>query len=176
MKRLIILSAILCLFTSSVEEVQLDEKNTNAMMKASYVYNFAKLVSWPEKKAKGNFTIGVLGDPDLYQQLIKKYSGKQIGNQAIEIIQLLGVAQMPDMHILFISRKLSEHTGTIVTRMEKENSMLITEYTSGLSEGATLNFVVVDNQLKFEINESNAAGHGLIIGSTLKSLAHKLVK
>jgi len=54
--------------------------------------------------------------------------------------------------------------------------MIISEQKGGLAKGATLNFVVVDNLQKFEINETTATAQGLTIGSTLKSLAHNLVK
>ncbi|NND94447.1 MAG: YfiR family protein [Flavobacteriales bacterium] len=176
MKRLLLLFAIPFLFGSWSDKLQLQEKNTPAIIKASYVYNFAKLVGWPDNKSKGNFTIGILGDPDLYKQIVEKYSGKKIGNQAIEIVQLLGVEQLPEMHILFISRKLNDKTAQIAANINKDNTMIITESGDGLRNGATLNFVVVDSQQKFEISETNAEKHGLTIGSTLKSLAHKLVK
>ena len=175
-KRLLILSSILLFLSSWSDTVQLQEKNTPAIIKASYVYNFAKLVGWPDKKSKGNFTIGILGDPDLYKQIVEKYSGKKIGNQSIEIVQLLGVDQLPEMHILFISRQLSPKTTQISDKVDNEHTMIITESDNGLSSGATLNFVVVDNLQKFEISETNAEKQGLTIGSTLKSLAHKLVK
>ena len=164
------------MFASWSAPVQLQEKNTPAIIKASYVYNFAKLVGWPDNKSKGSFTIGILGDPDLYKQIVEKYSGKRIGNQSIEIVQLLGIDQLPEMHILFISRQMSLKTAQIAQSVDKNNTMIITESEAGLREGATLNFVVVDNLQKFEISVTNAEKHGLTIGSTLKSLAHKLVK
>ncbi len=177
MKKLLILSTVLFLFGSwSIDSVQLRNENTPAIIKASFVYNFAKLVGWPDKKSNGNFTIGILGDADLYKQIVEKYSGKQIGNQVIEVIQLLNPDQLPELHILFVSRTVSEMTADISAALLKKHTMIITEDDSGLSNGATLNFVIVDNQQKFEISESNAASQGLTIGMTLKSLAHKLVK
>jgi hypothetical protein len=158
-KRLIILLLVPLFFLSAADTPQLDEKNTNAIIKSSYVYNFCKLISWPQSKNNGNFIIGVLGDPGLYKQLISKYSNKLIGNQPIEIIQLLGTEQMPNLHVLFVA-----HT------------LVIAEHPDGIKNGATLNFVVIDNQLKFEVGETNASDYGLTIGITLKSLAYKVVK
>ena len=176
MKKLFVLSTILFLFGSwSIDDVQLRNENTPAIIKASFVYNFAKLVGWPDKKSGGNFTIGILGDADLYKQIVEKYSGKQIGNQIIEIVQLLGPNQMPELHILFISRTASDLTSDIASNLAKEHTMIITEDDMGLKDGATLNFVIVDNQQKFELSETNAASQELTIGMTLKSLAHKLV-
>lgn len=155
---------------------QLRNENTPAIIKASFIYNFAKLVDWPSKKSSGNFTIGILGDSDLYKQIVEKYSGKQIGSQSIEVVQLLSPDQMPSLHMLFISRASADVTARISGKLAKDHTMIITEDDGGLASGATLNFVVVDNQQKFEISETNAAAQQLTIGMTLKSLAHKLVK
>ncbi len=156
----------------SGEPPQLKETDTVAMIKASYIYNFAKLVGWPESQKKGDFQIGVLGDPSLYQQMITKYSGKQIGSQDIEIVQLVNTEKLGKPHILFISRNNSEAIGPVVKSLTKSNTMVITEDDKGLDKGASLNFLVIDNLLKFEISETNTVQHKLTIGSTLKSLAH----
>jgi hypothetical protein len=176
-KRLILFSTILFLCASwSTSTPQLRDENTNAIIKASFVYNFAKLVVWPEKRSNGNFVIGIIGDPELYRQIVEKYSEKKIGSQSVEILQLMGAEQLPDLHMLFVSRKLSGLTSKASAALKKKNTMIITENPKGLSQGATLNFIVVENQQKFEISETNASNQGLTIGLTLKSLAHKLVK
>lgn len=156
----------------SDNEPQLVEKDTGAMIKASYIYNFAKLVGWPESRKKGNFSIGVLGDASLYQQLITKYSGKQIAGQPIEIMQMADPENLSKPHILFVSRKHNDQLDVISKQLARTNTMVITESDKGLAQGASLNFVVVENVLKFEISEANAAAHKLIIGTTLKSLAY----
>ena len=78
---------------------------------------------------------------------------------------------MPELHILFISRAASDMTKGIASGLVKEHTMIITEDDMGLIDGATLNFVIIDNQQKFEISETNAANQKLTIGMTLKSLA-----
>jgi hypothetical protein len=175
-KRLIILLLVPLFFLSAADTPQLDEKNTNAIIKSSYVYNFCKLISWPQSKNNGNFIIGVLGDPGLYKQLISKYSNKLIGNQPIEIIQLLGTEQMPNLHVLFVSRSMVTNMPAISNKTQKAHTLVIAEHPDGIKNGATLNFVVIDNQLKFEVGETNASDYGLTIGITLKSLAYKVVK
>ena len=37
-----------------------------------------------------------------------------------------------------------------------------------------VNFVKVDNLLKYELSMSNAQEHGLVVGLTLKNLAHRV--
>lgn len=64
----------------------------------------------------------------------------------------------------------------ISNKTQKAHTLVIAEHPDGIKNGATLNFVVIDNQLKFEVGETNASDYGLTIGITLKSLAYKVVK
>lgn len=52
--------------------------------------------------------------------------------------------------------------------------MIITEYAGALEDGAVVNFVKVDNMLKYELDMANAKTHGLVVGLTLKNLAHRV--
>lgn len=150
---------------------QLDETDTGSIIKASYIYNFAKLVDWTETKSDPQLVVSVLGDSNLYKQLVKRYAGKQIGNQTVEIKMIAEVSGTTKAHILFVPRKKKDVLGTICSHMAGKNTLVISETPDGLSEGAVINFVTVSNNLKFEINESNAASQKLVIGNTLKSLA-----
>ena len=65
------------------------DKDTTAIVQASYIYNIAKLVDWKDPGMKsGTFVISVLGSSNLYQELVKKYAQKSIGKQAIEVRKL----------------------------------------------------------------------------------------
>ena len=57
---------------------QLDEKDTPNIIRATLLYNFAKLVSWPDHKKEGDFTIAVLETPRLTVQLSKNTPGKKL--------------------------------------------------------------------------------------------------
>ena len=52
--------------------------------------------------------------------------------------------------------------------------MVVTEYSGALEDGAVVNFVQVNNLLKYELSLVNAHKHGLVVGATLKNLAHRV--
>jgi Ethanolamine utilization protein EutJ (predicted chaperonin) len=58
--------------------------------------------------------------------------------------------------------------------MEKQPTMVVTEYAGALEDGAVVNFVKVENLLKYEMSMGNAQKHGLVMGLTLKNLAHRV--
>jgi hypothetical protein len=58
--------------------------------------------------------------------------------------------------------------------MQGKPTMVVTEYSGALEDGAIVNFVKVENLLKYEMSLINAQKHGLVMGLTLKNLAHRV--
>lgn len=151
------------------------DKDTTAILQANYLYNIAKLVEWKDAQMRnGNFIIGVMGSPNLYQELIKQYSTRTIGQQPIEVRKLPRSADVERCHILFVGRTELALLPEIFKKMQNKPTMVVTEYSGALEDGAVVNFVKVANLLKYELSLANAHKHGLVVGSTLKNLAHRV--
>src|SRR5690606_31934171 len=102
--RRMILFFPLFLFASVPQQRDAD-KDTTAMLQANYLYNIAKLVEWRDPAMRsGNFIIGVIGSPNLYQELIRQYSTRTIGKQPIEVRNLPRTAHAEKCHMLFVGR------------------------------------------------------------------------
>ncbi|MEO8069721.1 MAG: YfiR family protein [Flavobacteriales bacterium] len=152
------------------------EKDTIAIVQASYIYNIAKLVEWKDANMRtGNFVIGVIGGANLYQELIKKYATKTIGKQQVEVRKLLDLGDA-NCHILFVGKDNLTMLPSIYKRLEGKPVLLITEYPDALEDGAVVNFTVVDNTLKFELGLVQAKKHRLEVGATLTQLAHTVIE
>lgn len=150
------------------------DKDTTAIVQASYIYNIAKLVEWKDPALKqGPFIISVLGGSNLYQELVKKYSEKTIGKQPIEVRKLPHSADIERCHMLFVSQSELSLLPSILKKLDREPTLLVTEYPDALEDGSVVNFVRADNTLKYEISVVNAKKHKLEVGSTLVQLAYK---
>lgn len=170
--RLWVLLPLLC----AAVPVQRDaDKDTTAILQANYLYNIAKLVEWrDEGMRQGNFIIGVIGGANLYQELIKQYSTRTIGKQPIEVRKLPRSPDVERCHILFVGKSELAVLPELLKRMQGKPTMIVTEYAGALEDGAVVNFVKVDNLLKYELSMANARRHGLVVGLTLKNLAHRV--
>ncbi len=163
------------LFATVPQQPREADKDTTAILQANYLYNIAKLVEWKDPAMRnGNFVIGVIGNANLYQELIKQYSTRTIGKQPIEVRKLPRSAEIEKCHLLFVGRSDLSLLPDIYKRMEKHPTMVVTEYAGALEDGAVVNFVKVDNLLKYEMSMGNAQKHGLVMGLTLKNLAHRV--
>ena len=76
--------------------------------------------------------------------------------------------------MLFVGRSDLSLLPEIYKRMSGKPTLVVTEYTGALEDGAVVNFVKVDNLLKYEMSLVNAQKHGLVVGLTLKNLAHRV--
>lgn len=171
-KRLLLLPLLLC---SAVQQPRDAEKDTTAILQANYIYNIAKLVEWKDEGMRqGNFIIGVIGGANLYQELIKQYSARAIGKQPIEVRKLPRTAEVDRCHILFVGKSELAILPEVYKRMQGRPTMVVTEYAGALDDGAVVNIVKVDNLLKYELSMANAKAHGLVVGLTLKNLAHRV--
>jgi len=158
----------------SISDPREADKDTTAIVQASYIYNIAKLVEWKDPSLKtGPFIISVLGSSNLYQELVKKYSAKSIGKQAIEVRKLAHSAEIDKCHILFVGQSELSLLPAILKGIDKQSTLLITEYPDALEDGSIVNFVRVNNTVKYEISVVNARKHKLEVGSTLVQLAYK---
>jgi hypothetical protein len=164
------------LFIFAVPQQQREaDKDTTAILQANYLYNIAKLVEWKDASMRsGNFVIGVIGNLNLYEELIRQYSTRSIGRQPIEVRKLPRTADVERCHMLFVGRSGLALLPEIFRRLKDQPTMVITEYDGALEDGAVVNFLQVDNLLKYELSISNAHKHGLVVGSTLKNLAHRV--
>ncbi|HRT53756.1 MAG TPA: YfiR family protein, partial [Flavobacteriales bacterium] len=75
-------------------------------------------------------------------------------------------------HVLFVARDELALLPAIRKTIADRNTLLVTDYPDALEDGSVVNFVVVDNVVKYEISLPNARKHRLEVGSTLVQLAY----
>lgn len=169
------LLAPLLLLSMRPQQPREPEKDTTAILQASYLYNIAKLIEWKDESLRaGNFIIGIIGGGNLYQELIKKYSTRKIGLQPIEVRKLPRTAEVEHCHILFVGQSDLNLLPELYKRFSGKAVLIVTEYPDALEDGSVVNFVKADNTLKYELSVANAHKQKLEVGGTLKQLAFRV--
>jgi hypothetical protein len=151
--------------------------DTRSVVKALYIYTFATLVEWPTEKRTGDFIIGVYGDQTaVYDELDKKYSGRYIGSQEIKIRNYTDRKEVYKSHILYVTERNSDNLPSLTSISAEHSVLLVSEQSGALNRGAVVNFMIQDNQQKYEINKTNAKKYKLVIAKKLSDLAAKVIK
>ncbi|MFH1005298.1 MAG: YfiR family protein [Bacteroidota bacterium] len=173
MKRLILIFiALFCISADYIRMPIMQEPNAYIKIKASFIYNFTKYIDWPEKYKEGNFVIGVVGTSSFYNDLTTLLSTKTVGSQKFEIKSFTSIESISGIcHILFIPAENSSTFSSILKKIKKESTLIITEKTGLAKQGSAINFVIKDNKQKFELNKSNIEKYGLKVSSNLLALS-----
>ena len=145
--------------------------DTNAKIKAVFIYNFTKYIEWPPSYKEGEFIIGIIGETPLYSELIKMTETKKVANQALEVRKFSSLAELSKCHILYVSKTESANLADIIKKLRTNSTLLITEETGLVEKGAGINFIIKDNRQKFELNKGNVERYKLKVSSSLEALA-----
>ncbi|HUP12758.1 MAG TPA: YfiR family protein [Niastella sp.] len=137
---------------------------------ANIIYHFTKYINWPDDMKTGEFIIGVVGDTPLYEELKSFTSKRSAAGQPITVKKFAPNTTAYNCHILFVADDASGNMKRIAASTAETPTLLVTE-SEGLShKGACINFVLVDDHLKLEINKTNIERRSLGIASELLNL------
>lgn len=135
------------------------------------VFNFTKYVQWPDHGASGEFVIGVIGNNEVYSTLTAWYGGKARGTKTYTIKQFSSASDVTECHVIFIDKSKSTEFESINNRVKGKGTLIITDK-NGLGEkGSGINFKMVDNKLKFELNQKALEASNLKVSGALSSMA-----
>lgn len=146
-------------------------------IKAAYLYKFAAYVEWPASafaKADAPVTIGIVGADDMASELIKLKGGPLINNRALEVKLLKPSEPLTGIQVLFVGRHESAALSRILDRVQTQPVLTVTELTGALGVGSIINFVPVDDRIRFEVSVVQAERSGLKISARLLGVAQKI--
>ena len=134
------------------------------------VFNFVKYIQWPGN-ASGEFVIGVAGNNEMLETMSSWYNGNKMGARTYVIKKIQSPADAEDCQVVFLDKSRSSEFAAIQDRVKGKSTLLITDK-NGLGErGSGINFRIVDNKLKFELNQKVLEGASLRAASALTSMA-----
>jgi len=136
-----------------------------------FLYNFTKFFDWPTEVKTGDFVINVLGHESVAKELIRLTNQKKVGAQNIVVKPLSNVAEAGKCQIMFVGFWHSRYLSQVVEKMGSEPCLIITEKEGLLKEGSAINFLIMDNTIKFELKKGNALSRGLKVDPRIAELA-----
>jgi hypothetical protein len=139
-------------------------------VKANIIYRLTKYIEWPESKGSGDFVIGIVGETPLFAELKNFASNKTAGSRKIVVRKFSTSAGAYDCHILFISEDESGSLKKIAARTAGSAILLVSEADGLALKGACINFIIVSEHLRLEINKNNIEKRNLNIASELVQL------
>lgn len=149
-----------------------------AKYKAVFTLNFIRYIGWPDTSLEGDFVIGVVRNKEVADWLTDQSNGKNFGFQKIVVKEFRNIEEVSGCQVIFVSGNINlrSKAGDLMLDIAKQtNSLIISEAEGATNYGAAINFVVRDNQLKFELHKGNAGKVNLQLSSRLEGMAAAIV-
>lgn len=142
----------------------------NYAVHANIIFRFTKYINWPQSRKYGDFVIGVAGNTSLYNELKTFTANKTVGVQKIVIQKFLPTESSFNCHILFVGTESNRILKKIAAFTAGTPVLLVSESDGFASIGSCINFTLLDEHLKLEINKNSIQQRNLDIASELLQL------
>jgi YfiR/HmsC-like len=177
MKDTFLIRILLCLALLFSEAIVADDDDLEYKIKAGYLYNFTKFITW--SKVDGTtFNLCILGT-DPFGTFIDPLEKKSAFTRSIRIFRLdeadflSSSNPKPDCHILYVS--LSSNQKTVFEKIQanqnKGETLVVGESENFAVEGGMIGFVNKDGKIKLQINQQSVKQTGLKISAKLLEIA-----
>jgi hypothetical protein len=144
-------------------------------VKAIFLYRFAGYVTWPASTANtAQFTIAVLGAENVAEQLKEFLPEHPIQGRPARVATIQGLGQLGDAQMLYIGPGVTGKLSVLIEALKNRPVLIVTDQPGALEEGSTVNFLLEEQHVRFEISTAAAKRSGLLIGSGLLAVAERV--
>ena len=168
-----------CLSASANDAVaQAGDEVAEYNIKAAFLYKFATYVEWPPEvfpRETSPLVFGVMGADLLADQVEDIVRGRRIGARVLRVRRLDEDDTLDGLHVLFVGEEL-------VVRAERQlydaasRSVLTVTEGNGHDGYGVINFLIIEDRVKFTIALPPAERGNLRVSSRLLQVAHEIAR
>jgi len=171
--RVLVLLLFLTLTSSMLSTQVRAETPDEYQVKAAFLYNFVKFIDWPVdafSDSSAPIIIGVVGDDPFGSKIDQVINGKIANGRPLVLKRFPNFKALTFCHILFICS--SEKNNLRQALAAAGAGVLTVGETERFTQmGGIINFTIVDNKVRFAINQVAAERAGLKISAKLLNLS-----
>ena len=152
------------------------DSDTEQQIKVSFIYNFAKFVTWPNlSNANAPLLICVSGSQPLSAS-ISLLQGKKVGSHTIQVNALGKNKTMTECNMLFVSESEMPQLQEILAPLAGQPVLTVSTIAGFTQAGGMIGMKELDNRLRFDINLIAAKKANVSIASQLLQLADEVIQ
>ena len=148
---------------------------TQDEVEAAYLYNFAKFVTWPATTKSDVMNVCILGKDPFGATLDQIVAGEAIDGRHLAVHRLADEHSVQPCAILFIGESESSHLDRALSAVSRLPILTVSDIPGFMKDGGTIQFVLQDNRVRFEVNLNAARKCGIVLSSQLLKVATRVV-
>jgi len=154
------------------------ERALEPQIKAAFLYKFGGFVEWPAAafaRADTSFSIGVLGADGVASELERVVAGRTVQGRSVAVRKLKRGDSLAGLHLLFVGQSEAGRLGEILAAAKRQPLLIVTETEDALTRGSMINFITVDDKVRFDVALPQAERGQLRISARLLAVARKVI-
>lgn len=155
-----------------------DTPATEYEVKAAFIYKFLTFVEWPTQafeSADTPFLIGVVGSDKVAEELALVVANRNANGRPVKARRLQRGDKVADLHAMFIGRaENAKSAAQWIDAVKARPVLIVSESDDIFVQGSAINFVVIDDKVRFDVALRAAEQANLKISSRLLAVARKV--
>jgi hypothetical protein len=144
-------------------------------LKAAYTLHFLNLIRWERPEKSLDFC--VFGVSETGERMLVTLHDKTVHGQSIRARRVLrDAAERQPCDALYIPESYASFTPALLKHYETSATVTISDSAGFVNAGGVIGFVIVDDRLRFDVNERAAGKKHLKISAKLLELARSIVR
>ena len=147
-------------------------------IKAAFLYKFVAYVEWPPKTfadPDSPIVIGVAGADEVAQELERAVAGRTAGGRPIQVLKLDREANVVVCcHVLFVGDRERSSVAEMLANARGHPVLTVTDLEGDHPRESVINFLTVEDRVRFDINRKAAERNGLQLRSQLLGVARRV--
>ena len=176
-RALVILSATALVLTlSGFWSLTRAEVTLESRVKAGYLYNFLRHITWPKssfRDAKAPLVVGILGNNELAAVLKAATRRKALRGRKILGKKIANSDDAMHCHIVFVSEERRDLDRTIIQALRGKPVLTVGEHSGFTAAGGMVHFHRSRNKVRFAMQLSRTKSAGLKVSARLVKLASR---
>jgi hypothetical protein len=151
------------------------DNTLESAVKATYLYKLAAFVAWPPGALPANsLVICIVGNDPFGAVLDQAVAGQTVQQRPIVVRRYGTVTANPGCQLMYVAGSDAQPVANVLAAVRGAPVLTVTDGQTDASTAGTINFVLQDGYVRFEIDPRMATQSGLNISSKLLSLAVRL--
>jgi hypothetical protein len=159
-----------CLSPCALGDMQQSDEN---LLKAVFIYNFAKFTRWPEHDQTENgssMKICSIGDDELSKALLR-LDGRKIRENPVTIDYIDEELRLDSCRVLYLAQSAIHQAIRITDSLRSKPVLTVSEISGFAESGGMIELYHLDGRIRFKINLQTVRMAGLDLSSRLLKLA-----
>lgn len=148
-----------------------DTASEERLLKAVFIFNFAKFTRWPGGEGEGGALIFCTAGKDEVVDALEQLSGKVIKGHPVIIRPLAEPSLAGSCKLLYVARSERKRRRDIIESVRGKPVLTISEKPGFVDVGGIIELYSERDRIRFIINLAAARGAGLEFSSRLLNLA-----